>query len=127
MYKFITIKELAQSIVNAPWNTQFDFTFDTKEDLDIYKEPLGWYGVKITRIFDEEDGVLCFGYYGGGCTQCIDMYDISENTYDVPTNAEAIYKQLLIWFELYATDYVSEINVVCVEETSENSKYLKEV
>ena len=125
-YKFISIEDFARAIANAPWNTTFDFTFDSREDVERNGEPEGWYGAKMIRIFDEEDGVLCFGYQGGGCTQCVDMYMISDNTYDAPTNAKAIEEQLIKWFKDYP-DGSANITEICVEITDDNYGYLMEV
>jgi hypothetical protein len=122
-YKFITVEELAHAIANAPMNTEFNFTFDNAESVAVEGEPTGWYGVKVTKIFDEECGVLCFGYYGGGCTQCADMYMISEDVYDVPTNANAIRGKLLAWFDMSMDKFEYEIGI-CVEVTDYNAEYL---
>ena len=130
-YLFVTIEQFATAIANAPMNTDFDFTFDTQESLCTNNdcgEPMGWYGVSVRRFFDEEDGVLCFGYYGGGCTQCVDMYIISDNTNDVPTNAKAIQQQLLEWFKFIPEDFniKGTAGKVCVGLAEDNEEYFEE-
>ena len=92
-YIYMTVYQFADAIASAPWNTLFDFTYDSKQCEDDIPDPTGWYGMKITRLFDEEGGVLCYGYYGGGCTQAIDLYMISDDIYNVRENQKAIEKQ----------------------------------
>ena len=40
-YTFMTINQLAHALVDADNGTEFNFTFDTKESLEHYKEPTG--------------------------------------------------------------------------------------
>ena len=119
---FINVSTLAEAIANAPHNVLFDITFDDEESVAARGEPTAWYGIKVTTIFDEEGGVLCFGYYGGN-TKCISIEDISEDIYDVPSNAEAIEEQLLEWFQ----DESDFDDIICVEVTAKNEEYLMEV
>ena len=119
---FVDVSTLAKAIANAPYNVLFDITFDDEDSVEVYGEPTGWYGIKVTTIFDEEGGVLCFGYYGNGGTKCVALEDISEDIYDVPTNSEAIEEQLLEWFQ----DEDDFNHVICVEVTVENEEYLME-
>ena len=119
---FINVSDLAKAIANAPQDVLFDITFDDKESIAVRGEPTGWYGIKIIKIFDEDGGVLCFGYYGGS-TKCIAIEDISEDIYDVFSNTDAIEEQLLEWFQ----DEIDFDDVICVEITANNEEYLMEV
>jgi hypothetical protein len=119
---FVDVNTLAKAVAKAPKNVLFDITFDNEESVAIHGEPSGWHGIKVTTIFDEDGGVLCFGYYGG-TTKCISVEDISEDIYDADYNAEAIEEQLLEWFQ----DEDDFDDVICVEITVENEEYLMEV
>lgn len=119
---FVDVSTLAKAIAKAPKNVLFDMTFDNEESVATRGEPSGWHGIKVTTIFDEDGGVLCFGYYGG-TTKCISVEDISEDIYDADYNAEAIEEQLLEWFH----DEDDFDNVICVELTVENEEYFMEV
>lgn len=121
-YIYMSIYQFADAIASAPWGTEFDFTYDTEDS--IYGEPTGWYCMKVVRLFDEEGGVLCYGYYGGGCTQCIDMYIISDDIYDVRENQKAIESQFRKWSEL-AYDKLGD--TICVEVTDCNRQWIEEV
>lgn len=123
-YIYMTVYQLADAIASAPWNTLFDFTYDSKQCKDDIPDPTGWYGIKITRIFDEEGGVLCYGYYGGGCSQAVDLYMISDDICDVRENQKAIEKQFREWSE-YAYEKLEE--TVCVEVTDDNRRWIEEV
>ena len=122
--KFLTVSELAEMLLVAPIDTQFDFTFDTPESVEQYGEPTGWYGVKLTRIFDEHNGVLCFGYYGGGCTRCVDIEWIEGSDIE-PSKVDIIRSQLLEWiYEIGEGDMTDEGVSLCVEVDENNYYYL---
>lgn len=123
-YEFMTVSQLANALCDAPYGTEFDFTFDTKDSLAIRGEPEGWYGIKIIDMFNESVGTLCFGYYGGGCTQRIDLAMISDNEWNYDETAKAIEKQLKEWFE-YAYDYYKGLDIVCVAVTEDNEDHIK--
>lgn len=122
-YIFLTIKQLAMAVATAPIDVDFDFTFDTEAEVRRTNDATGWYGVKRKLLFDEEQGALCFGYYGGGFTQCIDMDAISDNTYDIPTNAVAITSQLKKWLSNVPELFDGKL---CVEITEANAFYFRE-
>lgn len=118
-YVFITPEQLGKAINNAPFNTIFDFTLDQSTD-DFYNEtePTGWYGAKITTIFDEYQGVFAIGYYGGGCTQIVDI------GYEFPNkNAETC---IIEGLKDYINNQADHIKKVCVEITDENKLFLEE-
>lgn len=123
-YEFMTISQLAHALCDAMNGTEFDFTFDTKESLEVRGEPEGWYGVKIIDMFGESRGTLCFGYWGGGCTQRIDLAIISDDEWNDDENVKAIKKQLNKWFE-YAYDYYKGIDMVCVSVTENNEDHIR--
>lgn len=77
-YSFKTIKEVADELLALPPGESIDFTFDTPDDVTEGFEPSGWFGVKITTLFDEKFGLLCFGYYGGGGLRIEEIYDRKE-------------------------------------------------
>lgn len=74
-YIKIKTKQLISLILMLQEDTEIDFSFDTgNEDY-----PGGWYGIKRTKIFDENEfGVILLGYYGGGCTTAIDLSDYGD-------------------------------------------------
>lgn len=79
MYKMMTAKEVIDKLWEMPeCNRKLDFTFDDLE-LEPDSTPEGWYGVKITQIFDEYYDVLALGYYGGGSTE---VYDLDREIYN---------------------------------------------
>lgn len=123
-YIYMTVYQFADAIASAPWNTLFDFTYDSKQCEDDIPDPTGWYGIKITQLFDEEGGVLCYGYYGGGCNQAVELYIISDDIYDVRENQKAIERQFREWSE-YAYDKLEE--TVCVAVTDNNRRWIEEV
>lgn len=70
-YRFLTVKEVADILYRSDFNKVVNFTFDGKAD--ITDEPTEWYGVKRTRLFDEQYGVLIMGCYGGGSTKIAEL------------------------------------------------------
>lgn len=104
-YKIIAVSELADMIKAKKFNESIDFTFDGElED----EEPSGWFGVKIVDLFDEPEGCLAIGYYGGGATitRCINPED----------NIETLLGEML--WELTDTD--EPVEYVCVDLESSN-------
>ena len=59
-YIYMTVYQFADAIASAPWNTLFDFTYDSKQCEDDIPDPTGWYGMKIARLFDEAGFVQRF-------------------------------------------------------------------
>ena len=78
MYKLMNAKEVVEEMFKRQ-DKFVDFTFDQEIDSNEVWEPTGWYGIKLTTIFDEYDGVLAIGYYGGGCTECYDIYECVDD------------------------------------------------
>ena len=105
-YKIVTISELASMLESKEHGESIDFTFD--DVLDEY-EPSGWYGVKIVDLFNEPEGCIVMGYYGGGATisRCINP---GEET------VEELLKEML--WELSETN--DPVEHVCVDLISDN-------
>ncbi len=82
MYKMMTAKEVVDLLCGMEDERELYFTFDDCEEFEEGDEPEGWYGVKFTRIFDEENKVFAFGYMGGGCTEAYDLYMYVEDSRD---------------------------------------------
>lgn len=118
-YIFITPEQLGTAISKAPMNTRFDFTLDQSTD-DWYheKEPTGWFGAKITSIFDEYQGIFAIGYYGGGCTRIV---DIDYECYD-----KNIGTCIIEALKDYINNQADDIEKICVEVTDENKLFLEE-
>ena len=77
-YKMMTAKQTIDELFNME-SKQLDFTFDNIDE-DKECDPSGWYGLKLTKIFDEDDYVLAIGYYGGGSTEVYDIYGLVDNS-----------------------------------------------
>ena len=105
-YRIITVTELANMLESKERGESIDFTFD--DVLDEY-EPSGWFGVKIVDLFNEPEGCIVMGYYGGGATisRCINP---EEET------VEELLKEML--WELSETD--APVEHVCVDLISDN-------
>ena len=105
-YKIVTVSELASMLESKEHGESIDFTFN--DVLDEY-EPSGWFGVKIVDLFNEPEGCIVMGYYGGGATisRCINP---GEET------VEELLKEML--WELSETD--APVEYVCVDLTQNN-------
>ena len=104
-YKIITVTELANKLGTKNIGESIDFTFDTTLD----SEPSGWHGVKIVDLFNEPEGCIVMGYYGGGATisRCINPGE---------EIVEELLKEMLS--ELSETD--THVEHVCVDMMSYN-------
>ena len=104
-YRIITVTELANMLDAKKFGESIDFTFDTTLD----NEPSGWYGVKIVDLFNEPEGCITMGYYGGGATisRCINP---GEET------IEELLKEML--WELSETD--ESVECICIDLISNN-------
>ena len=79
-YKMMTANQAVNKLFSLE-SKQLDFTFDDI-DKDPDCDPSGWYGLRLTKIFDEDDYVLAIGYYGGGSTEVYDIYGLVDNSDD---------------------------------------------
>ena len=104
-YKIVSIEELADMLVDRGFNESVDFTFDNV--LEDY-EPTGWFGVKLVDLFNEPDGCIAIGYYGGGAT--------IARSFNPDTTMEELLKEML--WELSETD--APVECVCVDLEKNN-------
>ena len=104
-YKIVAVSELADMLNKKKFGESIDFTFNTTLDI----EPSGWYGVKIVDLFNEPEGCIVMGYYGGGAT-------ISRCIYPGEETVEELLKEMLL--ELSETD--TPVEYVCVDLISDN-------
>ena len=104
-YRIITVTELANRLEMKNIGESIDFTFDTTLD----SEPSGWYGVKIVDLFNEPEGCIAMGYYGGGATiaRCINP---DEET------LEELLKEML--WEI--SDTIDPVERLCIDLTGSN-------
>lgn len=75
-YKFMSVEEVAEKLMSNERGVPVDFTFD---DEYMTQEPTGWYGVKIIDLFDETNGCLAFGIYGGGMNRVEEIIPSDES------------------------------------------------
>lgn len=106
-YRIVTVTELAEMLEAKQFGESIDFTFDTTLD----DTPTGWFGVKIVDLFNEPNGCIVIGYYGGGATitRCINC---GQET------VEELLKEML--WELSETD--APVEVVCVDLLQNNGE-----
>ena len=111
-YKMMTAKQTINELFESE-QKQLDFTFDDI-DKDPDCEPSGWYGLRLTKIFDENDYVLAIGYYGGGSTEVYDIYGLLDNSDDEECVIEFCTQKLQDYMNIWNTvnDYCEKI---CVE------------
>lgn len=100
IYRFLTIREVAERLQKMKAGEVFDFTFD---DEKMIQEPIGWFGFKKITIFDEPYGNICMGDYGASATR---IHSLQDNT------IEEIADIIQFWLEHESGFYVKKI---CVE------------
>lgn len=81
-YKMVTAAEAIDRLFSMEHPRELSFTFDDIDESPAV-EPSGLFGMKLIRIFDEEDFVLALGYYGGGSTEVHDIYGTVDNSDDI--------------------------------------------
>ena len=65
-YAFLAAEELSHKLTCGE-KKFYDFTFDDAGSIADGREPSGWYGIKLMRLFDGcLPDCLAIGYYGGG-------------------------------------------------------------
>ena len=114
-YKMMTAKQTIDFLFNLPeTQREVDFTFD-----DIDKDPdcdvSGWYGVKLTKIFDETDYVFVMGYWGGGSTEAYDIYGLIDNSDDEDCVKEFCTEKLQNFMNCWCDDSFNHCKKICVE------------
>ena len=108
-YMFKNIEEVVEELLSIPFGHSVDFTFDIPEDeSDECWEPSGWHGVKIMNLFDEPNGVLCFGIYGGGYVARVE--EITED------------KEIIEIFKRFCNEVTGrEVTVLCVSKNHDGN------
>lgn len=117
-YSFHNVEQLACALLTAPQGTAFDFTLDQSEESFWGGEPTGWYGAKITNLFDEREGALVVGYWGGGDTQIFDIYNERGSL----TIKDYVQETL----QAFSISNGGNGTTFCVEITAQNKKYFEE-
>lgn len=113
-YKMMTASEAIDRLFGLKTKTKrVDFTFDDL-DMDPELEPSGWYGMKLMKIFDEEDYVFAIGYWGGGSTEVYDIYRMVDNSGDEDCVKEYCTARLQSFMNTWC-DTFKPCNKICVE------------
>ena len=113
-YKMMTAAEAIDRLFALKTKTKkLDFTFDDL-DLDPECEPSGWYGMKLMKIFDEEDYIFAMGYYGGGSTEVYDIYGMIDNSNDEKCVKEYCAARLQSFMSTWG-DTITPCEKICVE------------
>ena len=108
IYLFKSVKEIADWFRNHRGG-ELPFTVDTIEDIKIYGEPTGWYGIKELDTFDGYS--LAFGMYGGGIIDVVNTYN------EGCSFEEAICKFLNCEFDFGGSENTyAEDDLLCVDK-----------
>ena len=111
-YKMMTAAEAIDRLFTLKTKT-LDFTFDNiNKDIDC--EPSGWHGMKLMKIFDEDDGVFAIGYYGGGSTETYDIYGMVDNSDNEECVKDYCTARLQIFMNTWC-DTFETCEKICVE------------
>lgn len=112
-YKMMTAKEAIEELFKLDRRRTLDFTFD---DLEVDKdcEPSGWHGMRLMKIFDEDNYVFAVGYYGGGSTETYDIYGMVDNSDDTECVKEYCAKKLQMFMDTWC-DTFTACEKICVE------------
>lgn len=114
MYKMMTAAEAIDKLFSLKTKTKvLDFTFDDL-DLDPDLKPSGWHGMKLMKIFDEENYVFAMGYYGGGYTETYDIDGMVYDSDDIERVKEYCTKRLQSFMNTWC-DSVVPCGKICVE------------
>lgn len=108
MYKttIITIKKLAEIIMNRLNEAPIDFTTDT-DDMG----NASWNGISKKNIFDAD--IICIGHYGGGGFRSFDLEENDINTEN--SLAEFIYNAIAEIDRDWVSDEVNINKTVCID------------
>jgi hypothetical protein len=112
-YKMMTAAEAIEELFKMERSRDLSFTFDNIDE-DPECEPEGWYGMKLTKIFDEEDYVFAVGYYGGGSTEVYDIYGMVDNSDDIECVKKYCTKRLQSFINTWCDTFES-CEKICVE------------
>lgn len=112
-YKMMTAAEAIEHLFNMERQKKLAFTFDNIDE-DPECEPSGWYGMVLTKIFDEDDYVFVMGYYGGGSTEAYDIYGMVDNSDNIERVKEYCTKRLQSFMNTWC-DSFRLCEKICVE------------
>ena len=113
MYKMMTAAEAIDELFKMERQRDLSFTFDNIDE-DPNCDVSGWYGVKLMKIFDEEDYVFVMGYYGGGSTEAYDIYGMVDNSDNIECVKEYCTKRLQNFMNTWC-DTFKHCEKICVE------------
>ena len=114
MLKMMTAAEAIEELFEMERPRELAFTFDDI-NIDPECEPSGWYGMKMLRIFDEDDWVFAMGYYGGGSTEAYDIYGSVEDSYNTKSVKEFCAKKLQMYMNTWCDSSENLCEKICVE------------
>ena len=113
-YKMMSAADAIDELFKLKTRTKrLDFTFDDIDE-DPECEPSGWYGMKLLKIFDEDDYVFAMGYYGGGSTETYDIYGMVDNSDNAESVKEYCTERLQNFMNTWC-DYSDNCEKICVE------------
>ena len=113
-YKMMTAAEAIDRLFALKTKTKtVNFTFDNIDE-DPECDPSGWYGIKLTKIFDEEDYIFVMGYYGGGSTEAYDIYGMVDNSDNEECVKEYCVARLQNFMNTWC-DTIAPCEKICVE------------
>lgn len=111
MYKLVTAKEAVDIMFGSCFvNQALNFTFDQ----DLEREPSDWFGMKLTELFDESEKVFTIGYYGGGCTECYDIFGLCDDTIHIASVKEFCVHKLQKYMDTWC-EFGKPCEKICVE------------
>lgn len=113
MYKMMTAAEAIEELFKLDRPCGLDFTFDNVDE-DPECDPSGWYGMQVTKIFDEEDYVFVMGYYGGGSTETYDIYGMVDDSSNIERVKEFCTNRLQSFMNTWC-DSFKPCEKICVE------------
>lgn len=78
-YVFWNADEFAHHLIHGI-RKNYNFTFDTREDIRNGYEPCGWHGILLCSMFDSIiPNMLAIGYWGGGESVFVNLEKYTEN------------------------------------------------
>lgn len=114
MYKMMTAAEAIDKLFELKTKTKrLDFTFDNIDE-DPECDPSGWYGMKLMKIFDEDDYVFALGYWGGGSTEVYDIYGMVGDSDNIECVKEYCTQRLQNFMNTWY-DSFEPCKKICVE------------
>jgi hypothetical protein len=112
-HKMMTADEAIEHLFKMERLRKLAFTFDDIDE-DPECDPSQWYGMVLTKIFDEEDYLFVMGYYGGGSTEVYDIYGMVDNSDNMDCVKEYCAKRLQNFMNTWC-DTFEPCEKICVE------------